>query len=128
MLGESLEKAKNQIWISGGIGVTPFLSMARSLEKESAKIKMYYCTNTKEEAIFVEELKEIAKKSANFKIKTWFSNETGKINGDMIVKSEGKDNLFLICGPPAMMNAVSEQLVNQGVPKNNIKMENFGFK
>jgi hypothetical protein len=42
-----------QIWIAGGIGVTPFLSMARHLEPGGYQIDLYYCTEHAEQAHFL---------------------------------------------------------------------------
>src|SRR5919106_4536564 len=43
-----------QIWLAGGIGVTPFLSMARSLgEANGTDIDLYYCVEHEEEAHFL---------------------------------------------------------------------------
>jgi predicted ferric reductase len=36
-----------QIWVAGGIGVTPFMSMARSLEGTHYEVDLYYATNNR---------------------------------------------------------------------------------
>jgi len=49
------------IWIVGGIGVTPFLSMLRNevqLINERA-IELFYCFNSREDALFSEEMKQL---------------------------------------------------------------------
>ena len=41
---------RSQTWIAGGIGITPFLSWARSLD-ESLPVDLYYCTPGAEQAL-----------------------------------------------------------------------------
>lgn len=122
--------SKNQIWIAGGIGITPFLSMARSLKDESYKIELYYSVNSAEEAVFSDELSKISSVNKNFKLIAWYSKESGRLNGEIISKlSEGLDgkDIFL-CGPPIFMKSLREQFVKMGIKEERIHWENFSFK
>lgn len=117
-----------QIWIAGGIGVSPFLSMARSLIPESNyEIDLYYCVNGRTELIFYDELKMISAKSGKFKILPFCSDENGRISGEFISKasegSVGKE--IFICGPSGMMAALRNQFVKLGVKNYNIHTEEF---
>ena len=50
-----------QIWAAGGIGVTPFLSMARSLgDGAGPPVHFYYCVERPEEAHFLDEFRALA--------------------------------------------------------------------
>ena len=49
-----------QIWIAGGVGVAPFLSMARSPGIVRYEIDLYYCTEDADDIFFREELLEIS--------------------------------------------------------------------
>lgn len=52
---------KEQIWIAGGIGVTPFLSWIRDMPQESGHdIDFFYTVRTKDEALFLSEILEAA--------------------------------------------------------------------
>ena len=51
-----------QVWVAGGIGITPFLSMARDLDRNERKnfdIELYYSVRNVTEAAFLEELQDI---------------------------------------------------------------------
>ena len=50
-----------QVWIAGGIGITPFLSVVRSLGSDFGKtIHLYYCVREEREAVFWDELTQRA--------------------------------------------------------------------
>jgi phthalate 4,5-dioxygenase reductase component len=56
-----VEKARSYLFIAGGIGITPIMSMIRSLrELPEAPWKLYYLTRHREDAAFLEELTQLA--------------------------------------------------------------------
>jgi predicted ferric reductase len=118
---------KNQIWIAGGIGVTPFLSMARSLENAEYKIDLYYCVNNEKEAIFFEELLKISQQNPNFRIISFYAEKQGFIKAEFIQKISGDLNSkeIFLCGPPAMMKSLKEQFLKLKVSRKNIHSEEF---
>ena len=121
---------KKQVWIAGGIGITPFLSMARSLRKNSAfKIDIYYCTKTPEEAVFTYELKRIAQKHRGFRVISVCEDRDGFLTADSLAKHSDKlkEKDFLICGPPVMMKSLQQQLKAKGIKETRIQMEEFNY-
>ncbi len=123
-------KNKDQIWVAGGIGITPFLSMAKTLN-EDYKINFYYCVRNRNEAALIDDLIKIADKNINFKVNLWCSGEENKgfINAEMISNSCGgiTDKDIFLCGPKVFMESLNEQFISQGVEKNKIYYENFNF-
>lgn len=121
-------KNKNQIWIAGGIGITPFYSMAKVLE-EGYNIDFYYSVKEASEAVYVKELEEIAAKNPNFKFNLWCANEKGYISGDLIAKASGdiKNKDLFFCGPPMLMESLKNQFVTIGVDIKDIHYEDFSF-
>lgn len=122
--------AKKQVWIAGGIGITPFLGMARDLEGGAGyEITLYYCAKTDDEMMYFDELKEISVKSNNFKVIGFCQSREGFISAEAIKNTSGdfsgKD--FLLCGPPGMMTALRKQFVSLGVKSKNIHSEEFEF-
>jgi predicted ferric reductase len=123
-------KAKEQIWIAGGIGVTPFLSMARSLPKNSSqKIDLYYCIKNEKEIILKNELDLLSQQKSNFNIYYWMSEGKDFITANNILElSSGviSKEIFL-CGPVSFMESLRLQFVKLGVKNNNIHWEKFSF-
>lgn len=120
-----------QIWVAGGIGVTPFLSMARSLPTDNPyKVDLYYSVKTRSELIDVDVLAEISQiQGEKFRVIPFVAVESGFITADFVSKtSEGiKDKEIFICGPPGMMKAMRQQMKDLGVPNANIHSEEFSM-
>ena len=119
----------DQIWIAGGIGVTPFLSMARSLDANAHRIDFYYCMEGSDQAYFLDELFEISDHHLNFRVipirKVSLGHMTAEDIRGVSPKLPTKD--FFMCGPPVMIKNLKTQLLEMGVPKEQIHYEDFGF-
>lgn len=120
---------KNQIWIAGGIGITPFLSMARNLD-EGYNVKLFYCVGSPEEAVFLDELLKISSTNKNFNAAGWYSDESGRLNGEIVSELSGglQDKDIFLCGPPMFMKSLNEQFGKMKINKDRIHWENFNFK
>jgi len=117
---------KRQIWIAGGIGVSPFLSMARALD-EGQNVELYYSTKTAEEAVYLRELQDLASKKPNLKVIPFYTDKSGFLTADYIFEhSKNLDGAnFMICGPQPLMQALRAQLKAHGVAKKHINTEEF---
>ncbi len=122
-------KNKKQVWIAGGIGITPFLSMARSFSgKSHYDIKFFYGTESLEDAVFLQEFIDIMRHvPKSFQTKVVAKNLSGFITIDLLKGSleNLKDFDYMICGPPGMMQAMTSQLAKTGVPAQQIHYEAF---
>lgn len=126
LYGENLR----QIWIAGGIGITPFLNMARNLRANKHTghiIDFYYSTRTKEEMIFLNELNQISQEYPNLRVIPCNADEKGFLTMDAVALTsrslEGKD--IYVCGPPPMMHSIIEQCRAKRIPMNLIHSEEF---
>lgn len=120
-----------QIWIAGGIGVTPFLSWVRELNGAfSKKIDFFYCVKNKEEDLFSDEINEISKLHDKIKFHTFYSDDNGHINVEMIKAIAGPVTVkdIYLCGPLPMTIALGKQLKDNGVVNKNIHFEEFNLR
>jgi predicted ferric reductase/mono/diheme cytochrome c family protein len=121
---------RRQIWLAGGIGVTPFLSMARSLRyANEPAVDFYYCVERTEEAHFLDEFRAIAARRGDFRVSVMARDEVGLLTAERLARENGDlpEREILICGPPAMIESLRSQLLALGVPGDRIHAEEFGF-
>jgi predicted ferric reductase len=120
---------RRQIWIAGGIGITPFLSMARSMTGTEFEVDFYYAMETGDEGYFLDELYERADKLPRMKVIPIRKDALGYMTADDVagVSTDFKERDILICGPPPMIDGLTAQFVGMGVPRNQIHFEKFGF-
>ncbi|HTB30613.1 MAG TPA: flavodoxin reductase [Bacteroidia bacterium] len=118
------------VFIAGGAGVTPFISIFRSLQATDkiGNNKLIFANKTRGDIIHEAEFKKML--GSNFI--NILSDEavdgyaTGFITADFIKKhSDGVNKMFYICGPPPMMDAIEGQLKNLHINKNSIIKEEF---
>jgi ferredoxin-NADP reductase len=119
------DKNKKVIFIAGGIGITPFLSMIRfaTERKLSLPITLFYANRTRKSSAYLEEIELLAKRNPYFEIK----NKFGKMNKDFIKKNV-KDvfqSEWFIAGPPAMVEDVSAMILSFGVSQFSLHKERF---
>ena len=125
------------VFLAGGSGITPFMSMIREVTDRGLprKIHLIYGSRKSDDMIFGEELQERAKLHENFKLTSviseppeGFEGFTGfisaKLMKDVLGSMEGKT--FYICGPEAMYTFCLPELLKLQVPARKIRMEVFG--
>lgn len=117
-----------QLWIGAGIGVTPFLSKAKSLslDKKIDKVEMIYAVAAEHEAFAKKQLQEIEDQCDVFNFTTLAATKFGRLSLMDIADNLGgiNDYSIYICGPPAMMKAFVDQAEQMGIG-NQIFLEEF---
>jgi predicted ferric reductase len=123
---------QKQVWVAGGIGVTPFLSFIRSMNGNlEHDVDFYYTVRHHEEAIFVDEIEAAAKKNPRLKAYIRFSSIDGSLTVEDIVKNSGGNvsgHHVYMCGPFPMVQAFEKKLLAAGVAKGSIHYEEFNFR
>jgi predicted ferric reductase len=119
---------KNQIWIAGGIGVTPFLGMAQDLKDEN--VELYYVVKDEKDFIMLDELKAIEKAKRNFKVIEWLACKKGLITIEDIKKISGDfaGKEFYLCGPAGLKDSIRKGLLKYKVDERRIHDEEFNLK
>lgn len=121
---------KRQLWIGGGIGITPFLSLAASLPP-GYTVDLYYSVKTAGEEVGNSILNEAAKYYPGLKVHVWITADMGYCTVDALIK-DGIDLLnihdVLICGPGPMMTALQNDFTKHGVKPGHIHTEKFATR
>jgi len=123
----SPDGVNSQTWVAGGIGITPFLSWARSLDGPIAA-DLYYCTPAAEHAHFLDELFEIADRCPGFRVIPIRKTSLGHLTVSDIeaVNPNLSQGHVFICGPPALVENLATGFVARGIPSSRIHAETRG--
>lgn len=138
-LDESTEKPV--VLIGGGIGLTPVWSMLNAICDSGSKRETWFfygVTNRAEHAMY-ERMSEIRRQFDNVHIVSCYSGPTencvkgrdyydkGHVSVELFKKLLPSNNYeFYICGPPPMMESLTNDLKEWGVPDKDVKFEAFG--
>lgn len=133
-------QGKNYVAFAAGSGITPILSIIKTILKEdkTSKILLIYGNKTVVETMYYSELNDLNQKYQDrFLLEFIFSQSQeknalfGRIENSIInffLKNKHKDivfNEFYICGPETMINEINANLSANGVKKEHIYYELF---
>lgn len=129
------------VMIGGGVGVTPVLSMLNFLATAPGNREawFFYGIRNGREHVMKEHLRELASQHANLHLVVCYSDplpedrkaedydHAERVSVELFKKVLGVNNFdFYICGPPPMMESLTRDLGEWGVPEESIHFEAFG--
>ena len=123
------ESKKPVTLISGGVGITPMMSMYETIANDSPErpVAFLHSSRTRKLQAFNDRLRAINAVLPASKYEVLYSEEgDGFINTEFLASNvlEGSD--IYVCGPPAFMQSVIRDLYKIGIPEENIHFEFFG--
>lgn len=131
------EEAEGVVLIGGGVGITPMMSTVRYLTETNwpGNIHLVLGFRAPRDFIFRDELALLAARNPNLNVtvavsqpadEPW-SGAVGRIDAPLLASAvpDIATRRAHICGPPAMMKAVTVALLGLGVPNAQIKTEAF---
>jgi predicted ferric reductase len=130
--------ADMHVLIAGGVGVTPMMSMIRTLADrgDERPVILLYGSKDRESITFCEEL-ELLKARLDLTVVHVLANppagwtgEQGFINAEMFKRHlppPYSDHEYFICGPGVMMDAIEKALGEMGVPMAKYHSERYSF-
>jgi ferredoxin-NADP reductase len=128
---------RDLVFLAGGSGITPFMSMIREAADRGLKrrIQLVYGSRTPDDVIFQRELAEIAGRHPNVTYHVvvsepppGYQGRSGFLTADCIRDCIGEvgDKMFYLCGPEAMYAFCEGELAALGVKRRRVRKEVFG--
>ncbi len=136
-----VEVERPVVLISGGIGITPMLAMARVLThiKDDREIYFFFGCRNSIDHMFRDELMELQEKNPNMRMHICYSrpldgdvmgetyNHHSRVSVDLMKEVLPSSNYeYYLCGPGPFMDSLVNGLYEWGVPKKDVKFEAFG--
>jgi len=131
--------ARAAVFLAGGIGIAPFLSMLSfaTQEKLGHPLVLFYANRHFKDAAFIESLWKLERANPRFRFVPTLTRlpsnggrwkgKTGHISPEMLQAHIGvmRGPIYYIAGPPGMVAATSQTLSNAGVTEDDVRTEEF---
>jgi ferredoxin-NADP reductase len=133
------DRARPAVFIAGGIGITPFISILRQAahDRLPQHLRLLYSNRRPEDAAFLEELQQLERQHENFRLvatmtaiskssRQW-DGETVSIDGAFLKRAAGAlvAPIYYVAGPPTMVEEMCETLNRMDVDDDDIRSEDF---
>ena len=131
--------ARPAVFLAGGIGITPFVAMARHAAKErlSHRLYLFYSNRRPEDAAFLTELQGTEQLNQNYRLIATMTEpeksahrwpgETGPIRRELLERHlpDLTSPIYYFAGPPPMTNAMRQMLEGIGISEQAMRYEEF---
>lgn len=125
-----LGSAKGEIWIAGGVGVTPFAAWAEArAQAPSRQVDFYYCCSGP--AAHLGLFEDWASADADFRLHLIDSRTEGRLDAERIAKTTGtpiSDAAIYFCGPEGMRQDLLASLGAHGMARRRFHFEVFEIR
>jgi hypothetical protein len=136
-----MAESRPAVLISGGVGITPMVSMLNAIIDSGAKTEVWFFFGARNRGdhIFKEHLEQAAARHENVHLHVCYSRpdksdvqgrdfqHQGRVTVDLFKELLPSSNYeYYLCGPGPFMNSLTEGLTAWGVPEKNIHYEAFG--
>lgn len=118
----------HQLWVAGGIGITPFLAMAPSVD-EPFRVSLVWSVHDRAEAAYASELEAVAAANPHMRSRLHVTSEAGHLQLDpALLDAPASELSVFICGPLPMRKAMLEQAEALGVRRSRTFYEEFRLR
>jgi predicted ferric reductase len=120
-----------EIWVAGGIGITPFLAWAHALDESSEQVDLFYCVKSRNQAPHLAELETLAAAKSNLNLHLIASSEGKRLSAEAIsqkVEGDLSKTRVSFCGPVSLRETLKKDLEMHGVSARDFHYEEFEFR
>ena len=124
------DASRPAVFVAGGIGITPFLSMLRDARHRRLghRITLFYSNRRASGAAFLAELQALEKAHAGFRLVSTLTEEGGQPIGDTLLRqhvADLKEPAYYLAGPPGMTMDIQGMLADSGIAPDDVHCEEF---
>lgn len=117
----ALAPAKEYLFLAGGIGITPILTMLRQAENDGVPWRLIYGGRRRSSMAFVDELGRYGDR-----VLLQPEDEVGRLDVESVLRDPHEDTLIYCCGPSGLISAVEDHSGHW--PKGALNVERFVAK
>lgn len=120
------EPEREYVFIAGGIGITPFHSILKQADHEGVALRALMLYSNRDERVpYKDELDSFVAHNPSLSIE--YITAPSRIDETLIGEHvrDLQTPLFFVSGPEPMVKSLAEMLETLGVPKSNIKLDDF---
>ena len=118
------ETHKPQIWVAGGIGITPFLAWAGQLKAGHGPIHLFVCCKSRGDVAHLDELTDRAASDPNFHLHFCESRAGRRLSVDLMREQvpDLAQAVVSFCGGEKMRESLRKDLLAAGVKRTNFPL------
>ena len=125
-------KVRRQIWLAGGIGITPFLAWAEALTPgDTQEIALIWSVSSMAEAFAAQRLATIAARQPHFSVHIVNSSQEGRLTAPKLISMlpfAAREAELFYCGPAALRQTITTGLKALGQMPRRIHAEAFALR
>ena len=114
-------RAKKQLFIAGGIGITPFLAQIKQMERLGGRWELHYTCRSEVLGSYVDELTTQHPNEAN----VYYDDQDQRIDLKALLDGQPIGTHIYVCGPKGMIDWVRNTAAAEGWPREGIHYEEF---
>jgi predicted ferric reductase len=117
---------KNTVFIAGGTGITPFLSLFTDSSFANYHHPVLYAGFRTEYMNLYQNELEIARKiNPGLDVHLVYQDKEGILDIEKILNENTAESSFFISGPPVMIKKFKQTLISKGVPERNVLTDDW---
>lgn len=124
-------KQSPEIWIAGGIGITPFVAWAEALSDQDPDVHVFYCVRDRLSAAHLAELERLAIARRNLHLHVVESASSGRLTAERIARTvhgQLSECRVAFCGPKSMREGLKRDLIRLGLRSSAFDYEEFEIR
>lgn len=119
-----------QIWVAGGIGITPFIARMQALvnQADGKRVDLFYSTSEPDEG-FIDKLRKVAEQ-ASIRLHVLVASKDGRLDAERICQlvPEWRNADLWFCGPAGFGQALRQNFTAKGLSPDDFHQELFEMR